>query len=392
MVGNTDGVARIDAGGTASAAPAAVSVGAAMPREWDRFAGWPKTPAHNVLFALFLMMLLAAIVPIKAGNSIVSTQSFTENLTSPNETDRPRDDDLALYDRAIERIQAGENYYDFIVEEQRRSDYPVTPGLAVRLPTLAYIDAALGVVGQSAAAILLMFAVLVAWWRRLGEEPCPSQRRPLILAFLFLGASLGVNRYYFTLHELWAGMLLALSFGLHRPGKWGASLAVAALALFIRELALPFVALMGAMALWRRDWKEFAAWSVLGLAFIAVLAIHLSIIADQVLPSDQQSPSWLAMRGLGGWLSNIVLSSNLRFLPHWLAGPAVILAMLGWIGWRSDAGLFEPFLYAGYGLSFTIAGRGDNFYWGAMIAPAMFIGFAFVPMALRSLIAAATAK
>jgi hypothetical protein len=54
--------------------------------------------------------------------------------------------------------------------------------------------------------------------------------------------------------------------------------------------------------------------------------------------------------------------------------------------------LFGTFLYAGYGLSFTIAGRGDNFYWGAMIAPAMFIGFAFVPMALRSLFVAATLK
>jgi hypothetical protein len=82
----------------------------------------------------------------------------------------------------------------------------------------------------------------------------------------------------------------------------------------------------------------------------------------------------------------------LRFLPHWLAGPAVILAMLGWLGWRTSAGLFGTFLYAGYGLSFTIAGRGDNFYWGAMIAPAMFIGFAFVPMALRSLFVAATLK
>jgi len=392
MVSNTDGVARIDAAGAALAAPADAPVVTASPREWDRFAGWPKTSARNVLFALFLMMLLAAIVPITNGKSTVSTQSFAENLTSPNEKERPRDDDLALYDRAIERIQGGENYYDFIVEEQRKSDYPVTPGLAVRLPTLAYIDAALGVPGQTAAAILLMLAVLVAWWRRLGEEPCPQNKRRLILAFLFLGASLGVNRYYFTLHELWAGMLLALSFGLHRPGEWGAALAVAALALFIRELALPFVALMGAMALWRRDWKEFAAWTALGLVFIAVLAIHLSIIAEQVLPSDRHGPSWLALRGLGGWLSNIVLSSNLRFLPHWLAGPAVILAMLGWIGWRSDAGLFGTFLYAGYGLSFTIVGRCDNFYWGAMIAPAMFIGFAFVPMALRSLIAAATAK
>ncbi|MCX7864839.1 MAG: hypothetical protein N2423_07380, partial [Novosphingobium sp.] len=87
--------------------------------------------------------------------------------------------------------------------------------------------------------------------------------------------------------------------------------------------------------------------------------VHLSIIADQVLPSDRHGPGWLVLRGLSGWLSNIVLSSNLRFLPHWLAGPAVILAMLGWLGWRSHAGLFGTLLYAGYGLAFMIVGRGD---------------------------------
>lgn len=385
MGGIADGVARIEPGGSVLPAPAPAP-------EWDRFASWPQTPARLALLILVFMLLLAAVVPISAGKSTVSTQTFAENLVGEKGEERPRDDDLALYDRAIERIQGGEHYHDFIVEEQRRSDYPVSPGLAVRLPTLAYIDAALGLTGQTIAAVLLMLAVMAAWWRRLGEEQGTSDKRLLILAFLFLGASLGVNRYYFTLHELWAGMLLALSFALHRPGKWGASLAVAALALFIRELALPFVALMAAMAFWRRDWREGAAWIALALAFLAVLVVHLSIIADQVLPTDRHGPPWFVMRGMSGWLSNVVLSSNLRFLPHFLAGPAVILALLGWIGWRTPAGLFGTFLFAGYGLAFAIAGRGDNFYWGAIIAPAMFIGFAFVPMALRSLFAAAAAK
>src|SRR5207248_3666879 len=136
-------------------------------------------------------------------------------------------------DRAIERIRYGENYYDFIVAEHRLSHYPVKPGLAVRLPTLAYLDAWLGLPGQFAAAIALLIAVLLAWWRRLGEEPGGPRRRPMAIAWLAIGASLGLNRDFFVLHELWAGMLLALSFGLHRPGKWGWSLVAAALALAI---------------------------------------------------------------------------------------------------------------------------------------------------------------
>ncbi len=80
------------------------------------------------------------------------------------------------------------------------------------------------------------------------------------------------------------------------------------------------------------------------------------------------------------------MSSNLRFLPHWAAGPMVLLMILGWSGWRTHAGAFATLLYLGYGAAFMIAGRDDNFYWGAMIAPAMFIGLAFAPMSLRSLI------
>jgi hypothetical protein len=362
---------------------------------WDRFAHWPRLRARLALFTLLAMLVAAALAPISAGVSDIKTQSFVENLGGGDKpgAERPRDDDLALYDRVIARLKKGESYYDFIAEEQRRSDYPVTPGFAVRLPTLAYIEAWIGEAGQSVAAVVLMLAVLLAWWRRLGEEPGGNQqRRTLTLAFLFVGVSLGLNRYYFVLHELWAGMLLALAFGLHRPGKWGASLAVAALALAIREHALPFVLLMGAAAFWRRDWKEGAAWSALVVLFLVAMKIHLGLVAEQVLPSDRPSASWLALRGLGGWLSNVVLSSNLRFLPNWIAGPAVILMIAGWAGWRSPAGAFGTLLFLGYGLAFMIAGRPDNFYWGTMIAPAMFIGLAFVGRAIMSLTAAAFPK
>ena len=142
---------------------------------------------------------------------------------------------------------------------------------------------------------------------------------------------------------------------------------------------------MGAMALWRRNWREGAAWGLLAALFAAGLVWHLHLIAQLTLPSDPVGPGWLALRGLGGWLSDVVLSSNLRFLPHWLAGPLVVAMMLGWAGWRTAAGATCTLLFLGYGLLFMLAGRDDNFYWGAMVAPAMFVGLAFVPMAAQGL-------
>ena len=398
-MGSHDGELGSSAAGIEQGAKAPDGAQAIEPAEtasWNRYAGWSPRDARIALALLVLLIVVSALVPVHAGKSTIETKGFVENLAQggvEGDTERPRDDDLALYDVAIERIQAGENYYDFIVEEQRAANYPVRPGLAVRLPTLAYIDAALGITGQTVVAVLLMLAVLLVWWRRLGEEPgAHGRRRRMALALLFVGASLGLNRYYFVLHELWAGMLIALAFGLHRPGKWGASLAVAALALAIREHALPFVLLMAAMAFWRREWKEGAAWSALTLAFVAGLLWHLSIIDAQALPSDRYGQGWLELRGLSGWISNVALSSNLRFLPHWLAGPAIMLMVFGWTAWRSPAGVFGTFLYLGYGLAFMLAGRPDNFYWGAVIAPAMFIGLAFAPAGLAGLVQSARAK
>ena len=381
MAGVADGLARLTRGD----APA-----------WNRYAHWPRSPARLLLLALAAILVASALVPIRAGKSSAKPIGYLE-LLDPNKPveqkrKKQRDADLALYDRIIARIQSGEHYYDFVVAEQRAANYPVRPGLAVRLPTLAYLDAWLHLPGQIAASLILMLGVLLAWWRRLGQEPGGQRYRTIAAALLAIGASLGMTRHFFVLHELWAGMLLALSFGLHRPGKWGWSLAAAALALAIREHSLPFVLLMGAMAFWRRDWKEGAAWLVLTAVFMALLAVHLTIVAAQTLPGDPLSASWLELRGLSGWLSNVALSSNLRFLPHWIAGPAIVMMAFGWSGWRCNAGDFGALLFLGYGLAFMIAGRPDNYYWGAMIAPCMFIGLAFAPMAAKSLWRSAFAR
>jgi hypothetical protein len=348
---------------------------------YDRFASWPVWPARVALALLAIFLALAAVTPLTAGRGeVVKPASVNGPATTV------RFDDLQLYDAVIARLQRGEGYYAVIVEEHRKLPFPVKPGFAVRLPTLAYLAAWLGPYGLLAGSVLLFAAISLTWWKRLGDEPGGAEHRLLAMALLLTCASFVLVRYFHVLHELWAGGLIALALGLHRPGKhWIAALLVAALALAIRETALPFVLLAAAVAGYRRDWRECLAWTALAAAFIVLWTLHLETVAAHTRPGDPVSSSWITLRGLSGWLSLSILPTPLRYLPSLIAGPAVVLALLGWCGWRTRLGSFIALLLMGYGLAFMIAGRPENWYWGALVSPVLLVGLAFAPMALRSL-------
>ena len=350
---------------------------------WDRFAHWPPGAALWVVAATVLLLIAASLSERTSRDTPTAPVSTTAAAAPQGEA---RDTDLALYDVIAARVAAGENYYRVAVEEQRARDFPVRPGLAVRLPTLAMLFAALGTVGMALLAGVLAVLTLGAWWLRLGEEPGGDDHRTIALLLLVIGAATGLKLQYLVLHEVWAGLLLALSFGLHRPGRWGAAWLAAAAALAIREHALPFVLLMGAMAAYRRDWRETAAWGGLVLLFVIGLALHLAQVNPLISPADPASAAWIVWRGLGGLTSNVELSTSLHLLPGWLAAPLVLLPLLGWAGWKSNAGLFGLLLFGGYGLLFMIAGRDNNFYWALVVTPCWFMGLAFVPRTVRTLV------
>ena len=351
---------------------------------FDRFAHWPREAAWAALAAIILILAAAVWTVPGAPRTHPVTPVSAAAPAQP-----VRDADLRLYDRIAERVAAGENYYTAAIAEQRARNFPVRPAVAVRLPTMAFLTAWLGPNGLLFAAVLLGLGVLAAWWQRLGEEPGGRDRRLIAMLLLAIGALAGLKPDYVVLHEVWAGLLLTLGGGLHRPSKWRAAWLPVALALAIREHALPFVLLLAAMAAWRRDWREAAAWLALIALFAVGLALHIHAVGEHLLPSDRPSEPWLVFRGLGGWTGNVVASSILHVLPAPLAAPLALLPLVGWAGWNSTAGRFFTLLFAGYGVLFMIAGRANNFYWALVVTPAWFVGFAFLPMALRSLLASA---
>ena len=105
--------------------------------EWDRFAHWPRAGAIAVLvgFALLLGVASATYPTHFQGRGF---------KVQPHVPRKVRDKDLALYAAIADRVKKGEDYYRAAMTEQRARFFPVRPGLAVRLPTFAFLSAFAG--------------------------------------------------------------------------------------------------------------------------------------------------------------------------------------------------------------------------------------------------------
>ena len=340
-------------------------------------------PRAIALALLLVALMAAAIWSSTAAGSDVSPPEAMSNAASA----QPANEDLVLYEAITERIAAGESYYPAAADELRRGNYPLKPFIAFRLPTLAVAGAWLGRPILLVLQWILFAAMLTAWWFRLDGQFADHRRRVSALMLAATGIAVAVSGHYLYLHEVWAGAFIALSLALHRPGRWGWSLVAAAIALAIRELALPYVLLMAAIALWRRDWREAGGWAALVLLFGIVLFWHQTAVAQAVMPSDPASPGWAAFGGWTGMLRNFHLAGPLRWLPGEVAGPIIILTLFGWASWKSATGLTATLMFLGYGLAFMLFGRANNFYWGLMVAPVFLTGLAFLPRAFSDIAA-----
>lgn len=296
--------------------------------------------------------------------------------------------DLELYKRIHTRFAAGENYYAAALDEQRSHNYPTRPFVTVRLPTLAWIDSLVGEAVWKPAALVLLVGVLLAWMTAL----TPMAMRAEVMGAMALLFVSGIGLYdvrALQFHELVCGGLLTLALGLYRPQWWWPSLLLAALALAIRELALPFVLLWGALAMVERRWKEAAAIALVIALFVAAMVFHAQAVSTHVLASDPASPGWDGFNGPQMALYSLAKLTALLFLPMALAAPLALLALLGWIALGGRLGLFATVWFIGFFVAVALFARTNNFYWVLVLLPAYGAGIAFVPRAIAELVQAA---
>lgn len=344
----------------------------------SRFARLSAVRARWMLAGIALLIaasLFALAVPVPADAPV-----------DPGQTD------LNLYQSIVEGVRAGGDYYSVAARSLRAGDFPLKPFVTFRLPTLAVIEAALPHAVVVEALYVLALGVFAAWFVRLRNAFV--RRVPLAIALLLLAGGMlsFVLGDLVAFHEIWAGLLIALSLALRRPDHWVEAAAFAMMAMLIRETAALYVAIMAVLAFAQGQRREAAGWAATLGIFAVVVALHAHAVAQVVHATDPASPGWGGLLGFGFFAKAMAVSTALALFPLAVAAPLVALALAGWAAWESDLGLRVFTTLSAYAVLIALFGRADTFYWGLMIAPTLLVGLAFAPDGLRDLARIAFAR
>ena len=347
-------------------------------REPTRAAGLARPRARLALGAIALALLLSLLALVAPAALPPATLAGADRQT-----------DLDLYAAIVDGVRYQGHYYQVAADALRSGGYPLRPFLAFRLPTLAMLQAMLPPFAVPVLLWLLAAATLLAWCRRLAPMMARLSGR-LWVVLLLLGGSLAAWQADLApFHELWAGLLIALSLALHRADRPLTAIAFGLAAATIRETAALYLLVMAACALAEGDRREAIGWgAALGL-FAVVLGVHAYATGLVTRPLDPMSPGWSGLLGPGFAIRSLVASTALTGLPMLLAAPLAALGIAGWAGWRDPLATRVLATLGAYLALLALFARADNFYWALTIAPLALGGLAFAPDLLRDLFAGA---
>lgn len=284
--------------------------------------------------------------------------------------------DAGLYRAIVHRMDDGQGYYQAVGIEQPARNYPTSPVMTVREPTLAWTTSVLGrPVMVVLMGVLTAAAILMSIWV---FERTERRRRGWVAGVLLSTVALGIfalpGGVY--MHEVWMALLVYLGLMCRGVGWVRTSVVLLLVASVVRELAAPVMGLMLLLA-WRRGRRgEALLWGAALVVFWAFYGVHAYRVGELIDPGGATSDSWLA---LGGWpfvVDSVRESSALSLFPFWAAAALVPLGLLGWVS-RSGP-LFDvvSVVICSYAALFCVVGRPDNSYWGVFLGAFVIVGLA----------------
>jgi hypothetical protein len=298
--------------------------------------------------------------------------------------------DVELYSAVVQRVHSGQSYYSVLGAELRSRGYPTRSVFNWRTPLHLELIAHLPDLEWGRVLLLLGAGCVIG----LNFAAMRRDKRYgfafVQLLFLCIPLAITAMPITFLFAEVWSGVSIAISVGCYAMGWHRAGASAGLLALFFRELALPY-ALIGTFLAFRekRRW-ELVVW-LSGLGGYAVyLGMHAMAVLPLIPPSGM-APSvarWIQFGGLKFLLITGRMGLLLGF-PYWVVALYLPLAVLGLVGWPSRVAFRVMTTVAVYLLAFSVMGVPSmNFYWGGMYSPLLALGATWAIPACRDIVRA----
>ncbi|MCP1834205.1 hypothetical protein J2R76_002542 [Bradyrhizobium sp. USDA 4532] len=328
-----------------------------------RFATAPQRVAVAIVLVAFIAALGLVLVAAAAPPLVDSIRSAT-----------PGNGDAKAYSDILGLMRRGAGYYYAAHEVLLAEGYgtaslfnwrtPAWPVLLALFPSVAWAQCLL--MALTSAALYLAYRMI----RKQDDNFLLATAAPLsILASLAL---LKADSSIF-MTEIVAGLLILLSAVSYGNGRWMVGLVTAMAALFIRELAAPYILLCIAFAICQRNLREVVGWAVGLFAYSVYFAWHCIEVVQQLGPADRAYPGgWIRFGGIRFGLETAHFNGILFVLPLWLTAALLPAALTGLFAWRQ--GLRAALTVAAYLCIFAVVGKPYNYYWGALYTPLLMLG------------------
>jgi hypothetical protein len=297
-------------------------------------------------------------------------------------------EDLKYYQTIVDKIHQGESYYSAAGYELRHRGVITASIFNWRLPLLGFFLGNLPSPYIGQAILFVLAAISLFLWLKIFQHSGYNSAQ-IVLGGLFLSGLLiySIIPGPFLMHEFWAGTLIVLSLAIYAHGWRYTSALTGLAALFLRELALPFVFVMLILAYFEGKRREALLWFVGVIIFSLVFYIHWSLVSRIIYESDKiLRSSWIAF---GGWpfiLNTTQMHPFLILSPAWIAAIIVPISILGLIGRRHHPWEIRiACTISIYMLLFGIVGRSFNTYWGLIYAFLVPLGLLHAPRILNEL-------
>jgi hypothetical protein len=299
---------------------------------------------------------------------------YSEAITPPVVSPEGNASDVLLYRDIIAHLRAGDPYYVSVGNALRRYGFPTRPVFNWRTPLHLRMLAALGVRRSEWLMRALAFlAIVLAGWA-FGAR---STRLAVAGMISIFGAMLMPLLTYdaVLLAEIWTGIFIGLSLAAYHREKWIQGALLGVVAIFLRELAAPYVLVCGILAIVERRRREGVVWIVAGVGYAGYYLLHAATATQYIYPGDtSRQYSWVQLQGLPFVLTTLHDYGWLMLFPTSMTAVACALGLAATAAPSIPRQLKWSLL--AYVVFFTVMGQRFDYYWG-FVSTAIW-GYAFV--------------